>query len=326
MFDLLPLCVVLLIFFLVGRWIIRSRKLGDLSGRYVFITGCDTGFGNMLAKRLDSLGMNVFAGCLTQKGQQDLDKATSKRLVTIALDVTSEESILKAYNEVRQKLPNGKGLWGLVNNAGIAGNASPVEWQTVDNYRKCNDVNLYGMIHVTTMFLPIVRKAKGRIVNITSVMGRVALVTGPYVVSKYGAEGFCDCLRYQLYNCGVTVHIVEPGFFNTGIVNNANIEASMKTSFEALDKEQKEFYGENYIPEMMVNANKSIGAAMSPDIYKVVDAFTHALIAAYPRTRYVVGLDANVVFRLIWSLPEWIGDRLVAALVNYPVPAGCQKH
>lgn len=279
----------------------------------------------MLAKRLDSLGMNVFAGCLTSKGLNDLDKATSGRLVAIPLDVTSEDSILKAYSEVKKKLPNGKGLWGVVNNAGVTGNGSPVEWQTVDNYRKCNDVNLYGMIHVTNVFLPLVRKAKGRIVNITSIMGRVALVSGPYVVSKYGAEGFCDCLRYQLYNCGVSVHIIEPGFFNTGIVNMESIEKSMRTSYDAMDNERKDFYGDQYIPQVMEDAKKGIGAIMSSDMYKVVDAYTHALTAVYPRARYVIGFDANVLFRLIWTLPEWISDRLVAAMFKFPTPAGQKK-
>ncbi|XP_021358919.1 17-beta-hydroxysteroid dehydrogenase type 6-like, partial [Mizuhopecten yessoensis] len=108
MLSLLPLFVFLAALFLVGRWFVRSLKIGGLSGRYVFITGCDTGFGNMLAKRLDSLGINVFAGCLTSRGQHDLDKATSERLVTIALDVTNEDSIRKAYAEVKNRLPEGK--------------------------------------------------------------------------------------------------------------------------------------------------------------------------------------------------------------------------
>ncbi|XP_021347792.1 retinol dehydrogenase 2-like [Mizuhopecten yessoensis] len=325
MLSLLSLCVLLSALFLVGRWFIRSLKLGELSGRYVFITGCDTGFGNLLAKRLDSLGMNVFAGCLTSKGQHNLDKATSERLVTLVLDVTNENSIMKAYDEVRKRLPKGKGLWGVVNNAGIAGNASHVEWQTVDNYRKCNDVNLFGMINVTTVFLPLVRKAKGRIVNITSVAGRLAALAAPYVVSKYGAEGFSDCLRYQLYNCGVSVHIIEPGFFNTNIVNLDSFERNMKMSFDEMDTERKEFYGENYISEVMNTSSKNIQQVLSPDLYKVVDALTHALIAVYPRARYVVGLDANIVFRFIWNLPEWIGDRVVAAIFKLPIPKGYQK-
>ncbi|XP_033729192.1 retinol dehydrogenase 7-like [Pecten maximus] len=321
----LLVCVALVVVFLAVRWIIRSLRLGNLSDRYVFITGCDTGFGNMLAKRLDSLGMNVFAGCLTSKGLSDLNKATSDRLVTMELDVTKEDSILRACAEVKKILPKGKGLWGVVNNAGIAGNGSQVEWQTVDNYRKCNDVNLYGMINVTNVFLPLVRKAKGRIVNITSIMGRVALVHAPYVVSKFGAEGFCDCLRYQLYKCGVSVHIIEPGFFNTGIVDLDRFGRSMRSSFQAMDDERKEFYGEHYVDEVMKGAKEGISAALSSDTYKVVDAYTHALTAVYPRARYVVGFDANVVFRLIWTLPESIGDRLVAVLFKFPIPAGCRK-
>jgi len=87
------------------------------------------------------------------------------------------------------------GLWGLVNNAGVSGATIPIEWLNLEDYKKCNAVNLYGMIDVSREFLPLVTIERGRIVNITSMMGRIAAVFSPYVVSKFGAEGFSDCLR-----------------------------------------------------------------------------------------------------------------------------------
>ena len=88
------------------------------------------------------------------------------------------------------------GLWGVINNAGVSGNAGPVEWMEISDYRECLSVNLFGVIDTTVTFLPLVKKAKGRIVNVASIAGRTSLggVT-PYSVSKYGVEAFSDALR-----------------------------------------------------------------------------------------------------------------------------------
>lgn len=88
--------------------LIRSPRVG-YSGKYVLITGCDTGFGHLSAKQLDKLGCNVFAGCLTEKGEDELRKVCSNRLQTVKLDVSKPESIRQAYQVVKSKLPPGKG-------------------------------------------------------------------------------------------------------------------------------------------------------------------------------------------------------------------------
>ena len=87
-------------------------------------------------------------------------------------------------------------LWAVVNNAGTATAGGPLEWLTVDDYRATADVNLYGMIDVTMTFLPLIKKSRGRVVNMSSVAGRLALFgINPYTVSKYGMEAFSDELR-----------------------------------------------------------------------------------------------------------------------------------
>ena len=88
------------------------------------------------------------------------------------------------------------GLWGIVNNAGIAGNTGPCEWLTLEDYRNVFNVNLLGLIDVTNTFLPLVKKEKGRIVNMASVMGRISFQgMTPYCISKYGVESFSDSIR-----------------------------------------------------------------------------------------------------------------------------------
>ena len=87
----------------------RKLQVGSYGDKFVFITGCDTGFGNLLAKKLDKMGLHVFAGCLTELGAKDLKQTCSDRLATVELDVTSEASIEKAVGEVKKRLPGNKG-------------------------------------------------------------------------------------------------------------------------------------------------------------------------------------------------------------------------
>ena len=106
------LCILLAsVFIIIGaiKWLLESLHIGDYGDKYVFITGCDSGFGNLLARKLDKMGLHVFAGCFTDTGAKDLKQACSAMLETIKLDVTSEVSITKAAKEVRGKLPENKG-------------------------------------------------------------------------------------------------------------------------------------------------------------------------------------------------------------------------
>lgn len=89
------------------------------------------------------------------------------------------------------------GLWGLVNNAGIMGPSAPTDWLDIEHFREPIEVNLIGLINVTINMLPMIKKAKGRIVNVSSVGGRLAFSGGGYFPSKFGVEGFNDSLRYD---------------------------------------------------------------------------------------------------------------------------------
>ncbi|XP_052021007.1 retinol dehydrogenase 7 isoform X2 [Apodemus sylvaticus] len=185
---------------LVGLWkllrLFRERQVvSHLQDKYVFITGCDSGFGNLLARQLDRRGMRVLAACLTEEGAEQLRSKTSDRLETVILDVTKTESIVAATQWVQERVGS-RGLWGLVNNAGICIFAVN-EWLKKQDFASVLDVNLLGLIDVTLNMLPLVRKARGRVVNISSSMGRVSLIGGGYSISKYGVEAFSDSLRCE---------------------------------------------------------------------------------------------------------------------------------
>lgn len=187
------------IIFKILKYLVQIPKLGSLSEKWILITGCDTGFGHLAAKRFIETGINVFAGCLTEKGENEIRKICTHtdRLITFHLDVTDSESINKALVLVKKKLPPGKGLWGLINNAGVSGPLGAIDWITVKSYKRVLDVNLLGLINTTTKFLPLIKQDKGRIVNTASIAGRYATpYLGPYSITKYGVESFSDALRY----------------------------------------------------------------------------------------------------------------------------------
>ncbi|XP_070531614.1 D-beta-hydroxybutyrate dehydrogenase, mitochondrial-like [Ptychodera flava] len=158
-----------------------------VDGRTVFITGCDSGFGHQLACRLDKLGLTVFAGCLIEGGDgaQKLRSLCSRSLKIVPIDVTSDDSVRLAQKIVEDSLPDkSKGLWAVVNNAGIW-RWGEIEWAKVDIFKEVAEVNVYGMVRVTKAFLPLIRQAKGRIVNVGSMSGMFTVPAGAtYCMSK----------------------------------------------------------------------------------------------------------------------------------------------
>ncbi|XP_075055544.1 retinol dehydrogenase 7-like [Mixophyes fleayi] len=312
----LPLLVMLALIFLY-RWYRQSQILENLSDKYVFITGCDSGFGNLLARQLDRRGMRVLAACLTETGAENLKKEASSRLQTIILDVSDSKSVSSAAEWVSH-IVGEKGLWGLVNNAGIAGKVAPNGWLKKDDFLNVLNVNLLGLIDVTLTLLPFIRRAQGRIVNVASILGRIAFITGGYSISKYGVEAFSDTLRRELSDFGVKVSIIEPGGFNTAISNLPLLKNNLKEKWESLPTETKEIYGELYLSKLLKNMEDMV-ASGSFKIYKVTNCMEHALTACQPWTRYSAGWDAKLFLIPLSYLPTFISDYV--ASWNAPKPA-----
>ncbi|XP_069509574.1 retinol dehydrogenase 16-like isoform X2 [Ambystoma mexicanum] len=305
--------------YLVFRWYRERLTVSNLTDKYVLITGCDSGFGNLLAWQLDRRGLQVLAACLTQKGAEQLKEATSQRLQTIILDVTNSTSVAAAAQWVKQQVGD-KGLWGLVNNAGIAVPVAPNEWLTKDDFQKVLNVNLLGLIDVTLSMAPLVRKARGRIVNVSSVFGRVAFSSGGYSISKYGVEAFSDSLRRELRPFGVKVTMIEPGFFKTDLASQNVIQSSMVQAWEQASPEVKQSYGQSYFDEGYKKA-KTAEVISSPNLSLVTDCMEHGLTSLHPRFRYSAGWDAKLLFLPLSYMPTAFVDALLA--LGAPKPAGC---
>ncbi|XP_053227973.1 retinol dehydrogenase 7-like [Podarcis raffonei] len=299
----LYLAALLGLYFL-RRWYQERQTVENLTEKYVFITGCDSGFGNLLARQLDARGLQVLAACLTQKGAEQLGKATSERLKTTILDVSSTESVAAATEWVKGCIGS-KGLWGLVNNAGTGIPTAPNEWLTKDDFAKVINVNLLGMIDVTLHMVPLVRRARGRVVNVCSTMGRLACFGGGYCPSKFGAEAFSDSLRRELHPFGVQVSIIEPGGFKTPIASNA-LE-HFQTVWSQVPSDIRDCYGQQYFEQCRKSFQELIDGC-SNKFHLVTDCIEHALTSCSPRTRYSPGWDAKLFYLPVSYLPTTIAD------------------
>lgn len=293
----------------VFRWYRERQTVPNLPDKYVLITGCDSGFGNLLARQLDTLGMRVLAACLTQTGAEQLKEATTQRLQTVIMDVANNESVVAAAQWVKQQVGE-KGLWGLVNNAGIAQPIAPNGWLKKEDYLRILNVNLLGTIDVTLNLLPLLRKARGRIVNVASIMGRVSCSGGGYCISKFGVEAFSDSLRRELGAFGVKVSIIEPGHFRTPIMNPEPFIENLKRIWSCLPEEIKKTYGEHSLNAYCEYAKTSISSG-NENLTLVTNCMEHGLTARHPYTRYSVGWDAKFFYIPLSYFPTAIADFLL---------------
>ncbi|CAN9497783.1 unnamed protein product [Ophioblennius macclurei] len=299
-----PFVLALLPLFITFRWFRERKRVSDKKDKYVFITGCDTGFGNLLAKHLDQLEFRVIAGCYTEKGEDELKKVASEDLVTVHLDVSDSKSVSKAAAHIKTVVGE-KGLWAVVNNAGISTPSAPTDWLDIDDYKRMLDVNLVGVIDVTLSVLPLIKKAKGRVVNVSSVFGRITPVSGPYCVSKYGVESFCDGLRLNMTPFGVKVACIEPGFFKTNVTDGVLVTDNLKMLWGRLPEDVKEEYGEKYLDELIQNVESRFVQLSDSDLMKVVGCMEHAVAAVHPRVRYSPGWDAKLFWLPMSYMPSW---------------------
>nr|XP_006135844.1 dehydrogenase/reductase SDR family member 9 isoform X1 [Pelodiscus sinensis] len=304
------ICVLffLAIFYLWWRWRAQDgQKIQDLSHKYVFITGCDSGFGNLAARTFDEKGFRVLASCLTEAGALDLKEATSEQLQTVLLDVTNPDNVRKVAEWIKAEVGSA-GLWGLINNAGIMGPSAPTDWLTIEHFRAPIEVNLIGLINVTLHLLPLVKMARGRLVNISSTGGRLAVWGGGYCPSKFGVEGFNDSLRRDMKAFGVKVSCIEPGLFKTGLSNRKKIIQERETIWKQLPPAIRKQYGEGYIQKDAAKKEKLTQIFQNTDLSLAVKCMEHALTSIHPHSRYTAGWDAKVLWIPLSNMPTAIQD------------------
>jgi NAD(P)-dependent dehydrogenase (short-subunit alcohol dehydrogenase family) len=194
----------------------------------VLITGASTGIGRAAALRLEATGWQVFAGVRRQEDAEALRAVAGNRLTPLTLDVTDGAQIAAAAEQVSAESEGG--LDGLVNNAGVAV-PSPLETIPIEDFRRQVEVNLTAQVAVTQALLPQVRAARGRIVFISSIGGRIAFpLTGAYHAAKFGIEAIGDVFRQELRPWEISVSIVEPGSIDTPIWDRGERTATRSAS------------------------------------------------------------------------------------------------
>lgn len=278
----------------------------------VVITGASTGIGAACAWHLDRLGFTVFAGVRRIEDGEVVKAQASGRLQPILLDVTDAGSIEQARRQIAGQV-GPRGLAGLVNNAGIAV-AGPLEALPIADLRRQFEVNVIGQVAVTQAFLPLLRTGRGRIVNMGSIAGRAAMpVMGPYSASKFALEALTDALRLEVQQWGIQVSIVEPGAIATPIWTKSGAKAE---ELETVTSEELKRLYAGVIAGVRARVAEAAARAIPADA--VSDAVVHALTAAVPKTRYLVGKDAKVRALMIKLLPDRWSDRLMTWILKLP--------
>ncbi|WP_241259394.1 SDR family NAD(P)-dependent oxidoreductase [Rhodococcus sp. KRD197] len=260
--------------------------------------------GAATARALAKQGYHVLAGV---RRPRDADTIRAENIEPVILDITIPEHIDALVDRIDAD-PEMRSLRAIVNNAGIAVNA-PVETLPLDQWRLQFEVNLFGHIALTQAMLPFLRRSHGRVVNISSVGGKVAMGTyGAYAGAKFALEAVSDALRREVASHGVQVVVVEPGGVKTEMTGHG-IERA-RAFVEEMSLDQRQHYG----PLMHAIINQATAfteTGVTSDAAAVVIA--KAVTTRKPKTRYTIGRDAAMLTRLAKILPDRTLDRVAAA-------------
>ncbi|CAF1085634.1 unnamed protein product [Rotaria sordida] len=314
--------IILYIFYRLYQHFFPTPNINP-NGKYVLISGCDSGFGHGLAIELDKQGFNVLAGVFVSDNVISLKEKLSSRATVFRLDITKQEDIDVAFELVNEKT---KVLHALVNNAGI-GIGGYIDWTKLEFMHKIMNVNFFGHVAMTKKFLPLlIVKGDSRIVNISSVMG---LISPPgmsaYCASKYAMESFSDCLRREMSPWNLRVSIIEPGWLRTPIIEGQ--ERAVRDLWNGLSANVRNRWGDDFFNDLVEKSiikSPFINNAENP--IKVVRALQHAVMNTKPHIRYHPDWQAKLFFYPISMLPAWLVDFLMLKLVSTSIlPAGVNK-
>ena len=200
----------------------------------VLVTGASTGIGRKVTEYLAGRGYFVYAGA---RKQADLDALGAiKNVQAVKLDVTKQEDIDAAVLSITKE---GRGLYALVNNAGIATVATTAD-TSMEEFDLLMDVNVYGPYRMVKAFTPLIVASKGRIANIGSIAGVLAPKDlSAYTMSKHAIEAFTDSLAMQLAPLEVKVSVIEPGNYDSDIGKSATKRTGKETRFTDRSKYKK---------------------------------------------------------------------------------------
>lgn len=281
-------------------------------GKAVLITGCDTGFGHRLAKRLSRKGFMVFAGCLSSSSDGAEKLKLHSNVNVLQLDVTDQKQVDDALDTINKQLGN-RVLWSVVANAGI-GAGGLLEWLTTETVAKVFDVNVLGALRVIKKFLPLLKKSRGRVVALASPLGHFTVpMVAPYCMTKHAVVSMMDAFRRECNIRGVDVVTVEPSAYRTSIVQMYNVpKEQLMRELRQQAPEVIADYTEEEIDGAVRAMDKFTQLLIREDPEECVDILERAVTETNPKTHYHSpwGLD-RLYPLLIMSLPSEVADFVI---------------
>jgi NAD(P)-dependent dehydrogenase (short-subunit alcohol dehydrogenase family) len=268
----------------------------------VLVTGASRGMGNSIATHLAAKGWDVFAGVRSEADAAKV-KSASSRITPVILDVTNSDHIAALDESLPERLD------AVVNNAAVVV-GGPMEGVPPAELRRQLEVNVIGQLAVTQAVLPRLRRSHGRIVFISSVIGRLAFpLLGPYCTSKFALNGAADALRMELKPWDIPVVVIELAVTRTDMLST--LDAAVEQTAAAMPAETRQLY------DLHPDGSRKlipIYQWMAVPTEKVSEVVEEALTARRPRTRYVVGLVPKVLMAFITGLPTAVRDRLLGGI------------
>lgn len=292
-----------------------------MTRKTIVITGCSSGFGRCTALELARRGWHVFATVRREADRESLlqeaeEQHCHNNITPLFCDITNSEQVEQLVRDVESALLSETGLSSeqrpgldaLLNNAGTA-YGGPVELVPLDDIRQQFELNFFAYIGVTQAFLPLLKTARGTVISVSSISGRISVpVTGIYSASKYALEGLSDAWRIELAPFGVRVVLIEPASSPTSIWKTS-LERSMKHLNSA----------EGPYARLLAMAEKSARQSQQSGfpIQKFADTIVRILDSPRPRARYSIPASATVAIFLRRFLPDSLWDRLIRRVMHW---------
>lgn len=275
-----------------------------VTDKAVVISGSSTGIGRACALHLARKGYHVFAGVRNEKDRESLIHEGIARLEPLFFDVSDAASISSAQSLVKDR--TGGKLFCLINNAGIT-EVGPLECIDFSQIPNLFDVNILGMMNCIKHFIPLLRNASGRIINIGSISGILAMPgLSIYAASKFAVEGLSDSLRLELKPQGIAVTVIEPGDTETPIMEKARVR---------FDSNRQCGDAQDYYQWLFKVITRSMNSSKKQPVECVVRAVEKAVLSKKPKARYRVGRDARL-FYLLEKIPQPFRDRILCSVFN----------
>lgn len=298
-----------------GYWLVHRQRI-TLAGRWVVVTGCDSGIGRAVVDRLLRHQCRVIACCRSELACSELRE--NGVAAALQIDLTKSDEILSGVSEILE-VSDGR-LWGVVHCAGIV-KPGFIDYLPSSYYRDVMEVNFFAVVDLTRRLLPALRESRGRCVMVSSVDGLVSLPgNAPYDASKFALEAFADALRVELSFWKIFVSVVNPSTLRTSM--SESFFELHRNAWQAMESEDPGGEWRRHWPlgwlEKFIAKNTENLRRIAEDPVVAVHDIEHALSSRHPKLRYLSGTLAKTFFYMLWVAPESVSAKIKRMTIQPP--------